>query len=449
MHPSLRLENLSALPFTIRRVAFAAAGGSRPEWLKTMAYIRADPGISSHKFLPVVFAALDPKRAPKPEMLASSDIFPLIAAKDAIRSIYLIQSLSIPVLTALWSRVWLWVGLLEQYQPEAIVEILGYLLPFTQAALKYVVHSTAGTHAFITRVWPLLPSQLQINTSSIAVFYELIGSCDESCGHFVHEFIDECGGDPSILATLVVRTLNKVTTACQHPEAPRIPRSRLHSLFSFLRVMETLDLIRPLLSAGIVRAHTRAIATLHAFPDAEITLLNSFLQLHALLLFRPGYPHLPEALKAGLLGNILAYGADYAPRPESEAFAAKVLRDVLTPSLVYYRVVSAVATAYPKISSTPYNPRFVASPIYPAWQDFTALVRDRLRLLEDFHSLEPGEKKGCSNLMCDVVQRASDFQRCAGCRNSCYCSRECQIADWKGDHREARKITRQASLGAF
>ncbi|KAJ7652427.1 hypothetical protein DFH06DRAFT_1206108 [Mycena polygramma] len=439
MNSHFRLENLSALPFAVRRTALAAVRGSHADWKKLTEIIRADSGVAAHKFLPVVFATLDPELVPKQELLTLSDIMPLACALRALEAIYLFADLPAPVLEALWPRVWMWSGLLAEYR--ASDELLRYLWPFCkEKAIKSVVHSTPGTHAFIARAWPLLSSQFT-QSNPVTVVYEFLRHCDEACSHHLREFAEEFV-DPSILAALVVRQINQVVAACVQPKVSQICFfCNLQTLTEFVRLMGTLDLFPPFLSAGIIRAHTSAIARLTII-GAEGPVQNSFIQLRTLLVSSPGYPHLPEALKAGLLESILSFGARYQPSQRIEALVGDFLRSVLPGSLVYYRAVSALAAAYHKISSRPYNDRFLASPIYKDWVNFSAILRERLRVLEYFQSSEYAPTKACDNLECGVIRAASEFKRCAGCREHFYCSRRCHTVDWKhGGHRELCKLS--------
>ncbi|KAJ7663094.1 hypothetical protein DFH06DRAFT_1189325 [Mycena polygramma] len=464
MDSSLRFENLSALPFTIRRAALAAIRGSQADFTKVVQIISADPGVAAHKFLPMIAALLDPARLPDKHMLIEPPhMVALDMAYHATLSLSLFTALPISVLKALWPRAWMWAQRIEELELQDSIdiadtdsgpgldtsmELLKALWPFIKsAALQPTVHSTPGFHAFVAGIWPRLHSSHPEVPLARTAFYRFISSCDKDCAERSGtEFIEGCGGDPSALASLLVRDISMAAAACLYPKAeePRMDLLKRLSAFDAI-IMGNPDLFPPLLRAGIIKAQTNAIARLGCFPDAEATLNKSFLQLNAFLVFGSGFPHLPDALRAGLLVNILAFSVYYQPSERSEAVLVATLRLSLPPALVYYRVVSALALAFPMVMEMPYNPRFIASPIYSAWQDFAALVQARLRLLEYFDSDEYIRTKACDNFECGVIRKASELKRCAGCREQFYCSRQCHIADWRrGGHRESCKISYSA-----
>ncbi|KAJ6447477.1 hypothetical protein C8R47DRAFT_1085269 [Mycena vitilis] len=412
----------------------------------------------------MIAALLDPARLPDQHILMEPHhMVALDMAYHATLSLSLFTALPITVLKALWPRAWMWAQRIEELELQDSIEIadtdsgpgldpsmelLKALWPFIQsAALQPMVHSTPGFHAFVAGIWSRLHSSHPEVPLARTTFYRFISNCGKDCAERSGtEFIEGCVGDPSTLASLLVGDINMAAAACLYPKAdePRIDLLRRLSAFDAI-IMGNPDLFPALLRAGIIKAQTNAIARLGRFPDAEATLNKSFLQLNAFLVFGSGFPHLPEALRAGLLINIFAFGVHYQPSERSEAVLVATLRLSLPPALVYYRVVSALASAFPQVMWMPHNPRFKASPIYSAWQEFATLVQARLRLLEYFHSDEYVRTKACDNFECGAVRKASELKRCAGCREQFYCSRRCHIADWKrGGHRESCRISYSA-----
>ncbi|KAJ6447475.1 hypothetical protein C8R47DRAFT_1085267 [Mycena vitilis] len=439
--------------------------------------IREDPPAAT-SFLPVVYAILDPARVPEKhwhDASSNNDAVVLGMAFSIINIIPTFPKLPVAVLEALWPRVWLWVQLIEEYHllihnwvgrtDFVMLRLFVSLWPFLEVEpLKPVVHSTPGTHAFVSRSWPHLPlSELQ-QTNAMTTFFQFIGHCGSACGvHGAKEFIEGFGEDPSVLAALIVRHITAVAAACRNPKST-VPRAlllgRLHKLSVHIRMLDTL----PYLPAGIVKAQTVAMCNLSSFPDAEDTLSGSFLQLSAFLVYSTGYGHLPEALRAGILNSIVSYGADYQRTAGSAFIFGHFLTAVLPASLAYYRVVSAMVSAFARISAKPYKPGFVASAIYPAWTNFVGIVQARLRVLEYFLSKDYVRTRACDNLECGMIRTSAEFQRCGGCKGpprsrvrifihkgnrfSGHTSeakhthrKECQILDWKrGGHREACKV---------
>jgi hypothetical protein len=71
---------------------------------------------------------------------------------------------------------------------------------------------------------------------------------------------------------------------------------------------------------------------------------------------------------------------------------------MLPRSLVYYPVVAALASALPKALGIPGHARFVASPIFNAWNNFLGLAEERLRLFQYFRSPEYIQTKFFDNI---------------------------------------------------
>ncbi|KAJ7818409.1 hypothetical protein B0H14DRAFT_2839347 [Mycena olivaceomarginata] len=79
------------------------------------------------------------------------------------------------------------------------------------------------------------------------------------------------------------------------------------------------------------------------------------------------------------------------------------------------------------------------SPVFERlWSNFLSLAKVRFQFLETFDSGE---------FPCGVIRAKDEFLRCSGCRAMYYCSRTCQIADWRvGGHRRACKHFRNVAI---
>ncbi|KAF7341330.1 MYND-type domain-containing protein [Mycena venus] len=461
MHSSLSIKSLSKLPVSVRTVATAAASGSFAAWQKIAARLLADPGIPAHKFLPVVFANLDPARIPDtttPELACSSGSDAVIMAYNALFTVSHFRELPFPILEALWVRIWMWIEFIEHHQyyfPEqddvdpVSCQLLDALIPFlgTEAS-AILVHTTPGVHAFAARVWQLLPASHVTNSSTMAAFFRFLRGCSGAWCGSTDELVEGCGEDGDVLASLVVHHIDMIATASLHPQAEVSHITlidRLRGLSGLVVRIGTHNLFPALLSAGIVRAQTRALGHLQPlFHDAEAALNDCSDTLTAMLIFtsaavKPGYPNLPEALKAGLLTNIVSYGGDYQTTARTVTILERFLQLILPGSLVFYPVVSALASALPKALKKSCTPRFMASPLFEAWQNFVNLAEERLYILEHFRSPEYSPTKACDSSACTAIRKSSEFKRCAKCRCKFYCSRECQIRDWRAGHRQMCK----------
>ncbi|KAJ7328464.1 hypothetical protein DFH08DRAFT_883994 [Mycena albidolilacea] len=87
-------------------------------------------------------------------------------------------------------------------------------------------------------------------------------------------------------------------------------------------------------------------------------------------------------------------------------------------------------------------PKLRNSDIAESWTDFIMLVTDRAEILR-----QVAPKKMCDNLACSKKDVKDAFQMCSKCKHSCYCSKECQNADWHaGSHKTACQCIATASI---
>ncbi|KAJ7029449.1 hypothetical protein C8F04DRAFT_1398398 [Mycena alexandri] len=416
------------------------------------------PRAPSHRFLPVVFANLDPARIPDMTGVDSLDP-PSPAAKavmmgfNAVHSLPFFIDAPLPVYHELWPRMWKWVQFLEvhqhywhNYEGEApfMMNLFRALSPLLlhNENLALMVHATPGVHAFVARFWTLLPV-LHAGDHIIRLCYFL--SCcgpKESC---VEQFIEACEHNPNLLASLLVRHLDAAIIGCQshqpeHPPATLVCRVDILSQFTWN--MKSHGLASALLSAGLVPVYAAAIAPFASFRNPELGALSwSFVAgVLSLISSGPGYPHLPRALKAGLLQSLESYTENAPSQDQFPGPSALVgfLDGLLPRSMVYYPVVHALASALPKFLEMTGIRAFNASPAIGQWADFVELAQARVRDLEYFQSPEYIHRRACDNLECSVIQPAAEFKCCSACRRQYYCSRACQIVDWRRyGHRES------------
>ncbi|KAJ6537661.1 hypothetical protein B0H19DRAFT_1316342 [Mycena capillaripes] len=81
---------------------------------------------------------------------------------------------------------------------------------------------------------------------------------------------------------------------------------------------------------------------------------------------------------------------------------------------------------------------------------FVTVATDRLEIKKRFDSGEYVARKACDNmevtwfqnLLYGKISNRTDFKCCAGCEYQYYCSKECQIRDWRTGHRKNSQHTR-------
>ncbi|KAK6984019.1 MYND-type domain-containing protein [Favolaschia claudopus] len=399
-----------------------AARGSMPAWEQILKLIETSPGPSSYIYLPVIYANLDPTRIPHTDPS---------------------------------SRLWSWIQFLEGF-PEHLPERTNPTMPLSVAIWPFlrspeartIVHATPSIHAFVIRLWKLLPDS-QVRTSPYyGVFYTFLCHCDApSC---VDAFIHACDDNPHTLASLIVQQINLVVGACVDPKAEYpllILKARLDCL-SGLVMIRNPRLLSALLSAGLIKAFTLAIVRLHVFRGVEATLEAIVLMLPHLLQMDTGFPYLPDALKAGLLAGLIGCAAQYNSTSKIVRFVLDIFSTVLPASLAHYRVISALSFPLRRARKSACDPRFLASPVADKWSDFLALAEQRLSLYEHFRSTGAGGFQSCSNYECTELRKVSELKCCGGCQVKLYCSRKCQISDWKvyGHRQLCESIAASTSL---
>ncbi|KAJ7926184.1 hypothetical protein B0H13DRAFT_2564669 [Mycena leptocephala] len=88
------------------------------------------------------------------------------------------------------------------------------------------------------------------------------------------------------------------------------------------------------------------------------------------------------------------------------------------------------------------KPAFISSALNRDWQEFVKLALGRLEVKQHFDSGQYLTHKACDNMECGKILRKANFKRCAGCEYQHYCSKECQISDWRTGHRTMCQHTR-------
>ncbi|KAJ7493082.1 hypothetical protein B0H11DRAFT_2396604 [Mycena galericulata] len=441
MHPDVRLEKLSSLPFSVQRFATAAASGSEPDMTKVAVRVISQPTLFSG-FLPVVFANLDPTRIPSPERLDTSipgpDITtPFIMAVHALEILVEVHTISPAVYAELWPRMWTWMQIIPTYRhflPHPVTEhalgeqFLTLLLPLIRdEQTTDMIHSTLGG----------TPSQVRIRRIPLT----------EHGGENLEELVEGAGGSPHDLAQLIVRHID-LNANCSHGNLTTLDMMQVVSLsyiIVFIRVGlgQKARMHGPLLAAGLVRALTAALIPLNdsgRHMDGVEGALHRCLELLSdSVCVEPGYPRLPEALNAGLLPAIAILSQTDVRGRNMDWHLRDFLQSHIPGGMVYYPVVAALEGNIPPVNEIRDAERFGKSPIFRDWLALLDLACDRELIRREFHSPIYHSIKFCDNykLKCGAIKKSIEIKRCSGCRLAHYCSAECQAFAWRhGGHRE-------------
>ncbi|KAJ6564477.1 hypothetical protein B0H19DRAFT_1068022 [Mycena capillaripes] len=488
MDPSLRLETLSALPFSARvnilticvdvlyfssltifkRMGLLAADGSLKH-LRQIECIKNDVSEDVMEklvvYLPVFFANLDIARIPSEDKVDNPCTFTegaVICAEislDCIYSLTMTFGPGIPpgAFPDLWPRMWAWIQFFDSYReqfPGDNVAGSGFLI-FATAFCRFGSNLglIPGFRRIVARAWgPILdcPNNLRQAMGIDRVTELLFSLVRVKTRSDLEEVIQGAGGSITELASLVVGYIDCITADGGKPTL-RTERRLNGTLFNFVddvdRVLASVafkgNVLGPfsaaLLASSIVRSLIAILDTLLRIDSGDrlgefFPILHRSLQfLRRILLAAPDREAMTEALDAGLIRVLLLCGA-WGNFNET---LKSLIEDILPTSLIHYYELSILerelllnANPKPLASKKSFQPFLESS----MWKQFVAMAEPRIAILHGGES-ELQHLKACDNAKCCKIGDRNAFQRCSGCLGFYYCSPECQKLDWSdGDH---------------
>ncbi|KAJ7128491.1 hypothetical protein C8R44DRAFT_873206 [Mycena epipterygia] len=459
MHDSLLLKNISRLPFSIRGVATAAANGSVKDLRDLCDILRNNSTEQTLLSLPVFYANLDPAGIPIIDELDKT------AADRAMASIgglcLSLPFISISALRDFWPRYWAWAEYLHPYivtaEPEREDEFCQSLLVLlarltSDVTLANLLATTPGVRTLLVRAWC---SILQWNNSRerIAglecVVICIVGPLDASQPAGLEEYVDGVDGDIAEFSFLLVETIATLVPSRRSPHPSAKVVKLLHGILRFVIVTghaydhesdsSSQPLFGVLSKSELAAALTITIDNLGGIIDSlgdsttsgptyELALDDCFALLT--LTFKGVYRNLclAEALENGLLHAMLTCG-NRPPSSRVHAHLKSLLEAVLPMSLMSYPVVFEIEDAMVDIKEVVGTSMLAKTTM---WQNFIDLAVDRAAVLRPLQS--PGFiwPAACANMECGVMRSKKTLKRCSGCKSVYYCSRRCQILDWRG-----------------
>ncbi|KAJ7479390.1 hypothetical protein B0H11DRAFT_1916392 [Mycena galericulata] len=162
----------------------------------------------------------------------------------------------------------------------------------------------------------------------------------------------------------------------------------------------------------------------------------------------PGYPHIRQALKAGLRHLILHRGQKSGAFPRNHTHVRELLTVILPKSTIHYAILSQLRQSLLDVQDIEDSPSFSESDVFAEWTSFKDLARQRLDIMDRYDSGSYISWEAChnENIQCAVVKERGVLRRCSCCRATFYCSPECQSADWReGCHTDMCRVLK--SLG--
>ncbi|KAJ7737255.1 hypothetical protein DFH07DRAFT_842271 [Mycena maculata] len=444
----------------------AAAGGSIKHLaVLCTAFLRPDtPQDHLVRFLPALYPHLDPAPIPRPDeldrIISANISVPCIKgamlALNALAGLSRLRLLPVGAAPDLWPRVWKWIDFVHtywEYLPEFLeseeaemcmnnAAVLMRLAEDERTARK--IYATCGVRFLFARAWkillefkPPLPEvepDFQDAGGLLSILTRRMDTVENTL-----EVLDALGGIDGLATTVVAHITrgneipkSEMTVLCQS-SAITFLKERGHST-EFLHAA--------LLSKGVVPALVAALLGLKkvVLPRTHFDMMiptrrYCFDELLKYMRSPPGYPHVTQALEAGLLDVITWFGAMATPNDPSSIYPhlQELLCHLLPAALVY---CSVVAEMKKQLKTVVITSEFKRSPIFSDWEIFGPWAEGRVKIFDAWDKRHGQSFAACDNMQCGKIDRKERFKRCGTCQSVRYCSKQCQATDWHDGHRE-------------
>ncbi|KAJ7626153.1 hypothetical protein FB45DRAFT_923051 [Roridomyces roridus] len=423
--------------------------------------------------LPIVYVHTDPSLIPSSDAL-DLDTFadppttpsPPKSIKFAVANFMLLASIvdhnphfPVDVIPELWSRMWGWMELILAYsdctaaaRPNSceMLNIQGSLCQIIREFSRHdtsnaVIFVTPGVHRMLAAAWasiiPKLPNPHNPDAVYLATLPLLAMTFNTETSDDLAEIIEGCGGSITDLAKLSLDTLSIIASNPEWDIGPGV----LPEVFKFLDSIHSLDhaVAETLQRSGLVPALVRTLGVTGPPPSPLESLggLPTPTKLCAIWLIisldtTPGHPCFwtIRALRAGLLGYLLYWARrlENAPTPE----LGELVGIVLPSTLIFRSAIVQMQRSLLEVETESRSDQFIRSSLYPTWVALQSCFDERAELLEAWEASGRVSFVECYNSQCNKINQTKSFRRCASCRTAVYCSKACQVADWRGGHRD-------------
>ncbi|KAF7368359.1 MYND-type domain-containing protein [Mycena venus] len=464
MHHSLRLNNISQLPLTLRRKAHDAVNGSLEALQALCAATLQMSDTNRTLLLPVFYAALDVPDIPSMDQMTAEN-FPfssfhrIVLAIGAVSNISVIHPLA---LKDLWKRLWVGVQLLDfatQLRPESFsnagigpINCFCMIERFLYEDGEGPINSTEGVWILVGKSWRAMLQREDIfgdlAFNKLCRFLARAAITHDN----VEELIVGAGGTTEFALVIVQHIkLTKFTIGTLTNSV------YLRSVLSFLfRTKEDEASLRSeLLECGIVSTLTEAVSILSSSVQelkggstragllytGLVILMEVITLSRESMAMRPAYYWLGQSFKAGLLGTLMDISGRFPDNGKVVTAVDDFLTKVLPAGMVDQALLTRVLNEYVSLARAMRNLELECSILHPPWNNFLELVDQCSGVLAKYETAV--SSRACDNESCDVIRAKTRMSRCSNCQTNYYCSHLCQIQDWRmGGHRDQCRILR-------
>ncbi|KAF7363559.1 MYND-type domain-containing protein [Mycena sanguinolenta] len=354
----------------------------------------------------------------------------------------------------LWERVWPWLAFLDTYQDHlprrlgpglgisdfsSLLLINGLAKDNTTARLMV---ATPGFRILIFRAWAqsldqchqtkLVQTQTEGLFGMLCVVMHRLPLTITSERDF-EEAIEGSGGSRLALARLCVKHIKSVVQPAVISDGADSMRTVIFLLQMRCKVDESFRQL--LVDQGIVSALTSVACHFTSPPFAQDH-LNLSRAVNYYLRMPYGHKLLIDALRAGLLRALLAYGR-ISPPPES-GYREQLIQILVffSESSVYLSFLQQLRVSLEELEIDAQT--FQGFELSDLWEALWSILQSRWDFMELYLKREKRTIMAtCSNLACRAIAHKSEFKRCSGCKSCKYCSKACQTRDWQhGGHRQ-------------
>ncbi|KAJ7056052.1 hypothetical protein C8F01DRAFT_1156669 [Mycena amicta] len=486
LHPALQLAALDALPLTIRVNRIVSCARTAPPTQRGEHIERAILRMRSFNtgqkmaILPMLYSLLDPARLPTIDEIDAG----ALSESRVVLSICYQTPVSLG--RDLWPRLWAWFEFcyltwekafwlpmerrVAHYEAMLLLAALLHTTPHT----RQLLHSTPGFHIYLGKTWQLMCSPTREHEphdeSMLYALSNLFDGIDPSQTGVLDDLIEGVGGSFDHLAQCVLEFIDSTSgvrridfTEDSHSRRGTTPGKLIYSICRFAAKVDQETMvetpIRPdhygmgkltiaLISGPAEPLLSTLIATVlnlcqDAAPNA-LTAISYFLPLFINALHSAS--HISYAVNNGLFRALFTTASlnfDLKGHsPDGRDPLLIVLQRIIPVGCFDYDLLKQIVAAVGAMDAE-VELHLKGSEFSISWRKLQSFLYERGILWKSVdrqlrsHDQATSLVKICDNLQCGKVDSSSRLRRCSSCQTAYYCSKSCQIADWRnGNHRK-------------